>query len=129
MTDKDNTGKDTISTADLEDLFAQARAAPPALPEALMARVLADAQAVQPASSAGRAARDGLRGWLRRLGGAPGLSGLVAATCVGFWLGVAPPFGVPDLAGSVIGFDVTLDSGSAETSLSMLGFGWDTEDG
>lgn len=113
----------------LEMMFAQARATPPAVPEALMARVVADAVAAQP--------RQGWRAWLAGLGGLPGLGGLVTATCVGFWLGVAPPMGLPDVAGFMLGTEVLgtevlgaemFDEGDF-TSPSLNGFGWDVDEG
>ena len=91
---------------------------PPAhVKEALMARVLADAQALQPvAPEAGQ----GWSGWLALVGGLPALGGLVTATCVGFWIGVAPPEALPDLGAWVMG---------TEADAEVYGFGWDIEEG
>ena len=105
----------------MKDLFAQARRTPAPVPEGLMTRVMADAQALQP-----RAKSAGWRGWLVAIGGLPALSGLVTATCVGFWLGVAPPDGLPDLAGQVLGQQSSVE---LEVSTDMTGFGWDIEEG
>jgi len=105
----------------LENLFEQARATPPQVPDALIARVMADAQAVQP-----RGRPTGWRGWLIAIGGLPALSGLVTATCVGFWIGVAPPDGLPDLAGLVL---TGQDSTALETVTDMTGLGLDIEEG
>jgi len=104
-----------MTDADLEDIFAAARATPPQVPDALMTRVRADAQAMQPR------AKIGWGGWLRGLGGLPAMGGLVTATCVGFWIGVAPPDTLPDLGGLVLGFEQTSDF---ETD----GFGWDNSE-
>lgn len=105
----------------LDSLFAEARAHPPALPDALMARVLEDAQRLQPAVP-----RSGWIGWLRALGGGPGIGGLVMATCVGFWLGVAPPAVMPDLAGELLNIQTET---SPETGGDLTAFGWDIEEG
>lgn len=118
------TDKNQMNDTDLETLFEAARRAPPDVPEALMARVVADAQAVQPAAPF----------WTRlteALGGLPGLGGLVTAGCVGIWLGVSPPAYVPDLAGQVLGFESALDDefdGDLD-AVSLTGFGWDIEEG
>lgn len=107
---------------ELEALFERARMAPPKVPDGLMERVLLDAESLQDTPSTG---------WLVRvfaaLGGAPGMGGLITATCVGFWLGVAPPDGLPDLAGSLLGMDeiVVADAGGD----GIYGFGWDIEEG
>lgn len=115
-------GKDTDDRM-LESLFDAARADPPHVPDALLARVIADAQTFQP-----EIARTGWHAWrgrLRAIGGLPALGGLVTATCVGFWLGVAPPEGLPDLAGLVLGQQ---ESTVLETATDLTGFGWDIEE-
>ncbi|MGC1495879.1 MAG: hypothetical protein WA790_08720 [Sulfitobacter sp.] len=110
---------------ELENLFAQARATPPQIPDGLMARVVADAENMQPTP-----ARKSWQDWLRAIGGAPGLGGLVTASVFGFWLGVSPPENLPDLAGQVLGqdysaeYDLTLD-----TTTDLTGFGWDIDEG
>ncbi|QFT59248.1 hypothetical protein FIU94_10465 [Sulfitobacter sp. THAF37] len=107
--------------AGLEALFAEARAHPPRVPDRLLARVAEDAQRLQP-----RAARaTQRRGWWAVLGGLPGLGGLVTATCVGFWLGVAPPEGVPDFADQMLGSQAVAEEAVPDFS----GFGWDSEEG
>jgi hypothetical protein len=116
MTDKDHRADDI-----LEGLFEQARATPPEVPDALMARVLADAQAVQPTAQSSR-----WRDWLAVFGGLPALGGLVTATCVGFWIGLAPPAGLPDLGAAVFGVQSASDDGFE--SIAMTGFGWDIEE-
>ncbi len=104
----------------LEALFEEARANPPAVPEGLMTRVAADAEWMQPR-------RSSWRDWLANLGGLPGLGGLITASCVGFWLGVAPPEGIPDLAGSVLGAEILLEEDLNGGTLDA--FGWDIEEG
>ncbi|WP_417587852.1 hypothetical protein [Pararhodobacter oceanensis] len=73
----------------LEALFAEARAAEtPALPDALSARMMADAAAAlapPPASRPNWWAR--LRLALADIGGAPGLAGVSAAGLAGVWIG------------------------------------------
>jgi len=108
----------------LEALFAKARATPPTVPDALMARVLSDAVTVQPRS------RRGWRAGWRALGGAPGLGGLVTATCVGFWLGVAPPASLPDYSGQLLGgADTAALTAETYAETEPSGFGWDFEEG
>ena len=110
---------------ELESLFTQARATPPLMPDGLMARVIQDAEDVQPT-----AAHGGWRSWLRAIGGAPGLGGLVSASVLGFWLGVAPPDNLPDLAGQVLGQDVSADFElTLDTTTDLTGFGWDIDEG
>ncbi|MBD3662501.1 hypothetical protein [Sulfitobacter aestuariivivens] len=108
----------TISDDALEACFEQARVTQAPLPEAAMARILADAAAVQP-----RAPRMAWRAWVRALGGAPGIGGLITATCVGFWIGIAPPQMLPDVGGIVLGAEVSA------FDLDADGFGWDLEEG
>lgn len=107
---------DNVTDTELDALFDTARAAPPKVPDALMARVVADAQTLQPR------ARIGWRGWLNGVGGVPALGGLITATCVGFWFGVAPPDSLPDLGGLALGYDSSI---VADTN----GYGWDSEEG
>ena len=114
--------KEQISDDALEALFEDARATPPEVPAALMAQIMADAENAMPAP-----APQGWRGWLAALGGLPALGGLVTATCVGFWLGVAPPVGVPDFAGQVLGVDAALEDDFETPGVS--GFGWDIGEG
>ncbi len=116
MTDFDTDG--------LEEFFAAARATPAPLPPDVQARILADAAALMPAAPLA---------WHRALwqllGGAAGISGLVTATAVGVWLGVAPPAQLPDLAGQVVSGEIGLaDSSEFETGALMSVYGWDMEE-
>lgn len=110
--------------AGLEQLFAAAaeNRAPPA---ALSARVLADADRLQP-RAAKRPERRARPFWASVLGGWQGLGGLVAATCAGFWIGVSPPSGLPDPAALVIGSQLDADF---EILTGLSAFGWDVEEG
>lgn len=80
---------------ELDDLFAKARSAESSVPDDLTARLLSDAYEVQdsfvvpnlPAES-----EVGFRAQMRSIfGGWPTWGGLVAASLVGVWIGVAPP--------------------------------------
>ena len=105
----------------LENLFDVARANPVGVPDDLMARVMQDAHDLQP-----KPAFTGWRGWLNAIGGMPAMGGLITATCVGFWIGVAPPDGLSDLAGQVIGLQEYTELDAAS---DVVGFGWDIEEG
>jgi hypothetical protein len=117
MTRSDKNTSDT----EIETLFAAARSAPPTVPDALMASILADAGQMQPAQPT----QGGVFSWLRALGGGPGVGGLVFATCVGFWIGVAPPANLPDLAGQLLNLQSSTDIDDSD----LTGFGWDIEEG
>lgn len=76
----------------LDDLFKEARVDNPGPSDDLMARVLADAAALQPVPTAPRIEAPSL--WARALGsigGWPALSGVAAAGIAGLWIGLAPP--------------------------------------
>ncbi|WP_108482650.1 hypothetical protein [Oceaniglobus ichthyenteri] len=83
-------------TDPLETLFAQARQAPPDLPDDLFARILADAETVDQA----RHKTVAKSGWWRELGtmlgGWPSVAGLATAAVAGVWIGVAQPVGLND---------------------------------
>ncbi|MEM9699687.1 MAG: hypothetical protein AAF943_12945 [Pseudomonadota bacterium] len=109
-----------MSETELEALFEQARAQPPAVSEGLVHRVLGDAAAQQRRTPF-------WRGWPKALGGLPGLGGLATSALVGVWLGVAPPASLPDFAGQILGFQ-------AEPILEfdpvgLTGIGWDIDEG
>jgi hypothetical protein len=75
----------------LEALFAEAAGdGKPEVPADLMARILADAEAMQPtaAALAARPARQGLFSqFMQAIGGWPSLAGLATATVAGVWIG------------------------------------------
>ncbi len=94
----------------LDDLFAQARSVQPTPSDALTARVLADADAVQPKMTASSRPKAPL--WAQMMdaiGGWPAVSGLAAATVAGIWIGVSPPSTVSDLTASWIGDEVSVE--------------------
>ncbi|WP_333712461.1 hypothetical protein [Yoonia sp.] len=95
----------------LEDLFARAQGDRATPQDDLVARVLADADAVQAglATQTARPAPPGL--WSRMLvalGGWPAVSGLAAATVAGVWIGVAPPAPVADVTADILGTTVAV---------------------
>lgn len=107
----------------LESLFQDARSAPPAVPQDLMDRIMADALAQQPAPAP--------RGWRaiwRAIGGAPALGGFVTATAVGFWIGVAPPSNLPDIAAQII-TGTSFAAAEVDSTADLTAFGWDIEEG
>jgi hypothetical protein len=103
---------------DLETAFSAARAAPARMPDALSARIVADALAHQPR-------RPMWTSVLAANGGPAGRGGLVTATVAGCWFGIAPPLdGIDPLA--LIGA-VELDASYEYTDL--VGLGWDSDEG
>lgn len=114
MTERKNRDAATaqdLDAADLDQLFAEARAADQMpMPAALTARILADADAIlaRQALTAHRAAAAPARGgfWaqlLKSIGGAPALAGLAVATVAGVWVGVVPPAGLQSGLQTVMG--------------------------
>ncbi len=110
------TGKD----AELDQLLAGLGAMRPAVPDALMARVLADAAAVQDDAQSARAAlrpATGVAGgsvWGRiagALGGGKVMAGLGSAAIAGVVLGFAQPAPIATLSSTLWGqdFDVSVD--------------------
>ena len=96
---------------DLDLMFAAA-ALRPEPPPALMARILADAAALQPVAR-GVAAPVVRRGWFAgladMLGGGRSLAGVTAAAAAGLYLGIAQPTPVLALTSLVSG-TATLDN-------------------
>lgn len=84
----------------LDDFFEAGRADAPMPDAALMARVLADADAQTAARAASAQPRESwLRAVLRGLGGWPTVAGLATATAAGVWIGVA----LPDVTSTFVG--------------------------
>ncbi|MCV2871393.1 hypothetical protein OEZ71_03695 [Defluviimonas sp. WL0050] len=92
----------------LEGFFSAARAYPPEPSEALLARVLADAEAARPAPVPVRGP-----GLLSRigdlLGGWQGLGGLATATVAGLWIGYAELADPDQLTGGLVGASDVVD--------------------
>lgn len=103
---------------DLEAAFDAARAAPPPMPAALMARIEADAVALLRPVPLWRRLVAGI-------GGAAGVAGLATATVVGFWIGVAPPADRLDPLVLIGAADAMGDDDLADLSV----FAWYAEEG
>jgi hypothetical protein len=94
---------------DLDMLFAKARGAAPAPGADLMARVLADAMAVDAARRVtAQRRRDGWllalwRGFAAAFGGAGPVAGLATAAAAGLWIGFAAPAPVAAFAPILLG--------------------------
>ena len=99
-TGPDRLPSDTDRDADdaLAPFLAAARAADARAPDALMARVLADAARVQPRSPLPAARRPARQGWRALLmavaGGRGALAGMAAAGLAGVWIGFAQPMDI-----------------------------------
>lgn len=97
-----------LTDTDLDALFAQARSADPApVPDALFARLAAQAEAMVPAAvlvplaPVPRGWFAALRDLLSDLGGAPGLAGLSVAGVAGVWIGFVQPDAMAGVSGLV----------------------------
>lgn len=85
-----------MQDSDLDDLLAAARADRPTPSPALMARVIADADRLQPrpalrAAPAARSRPGFLAVLAEAFGGRGALAGMAAATLAGVWVGAAQP--------------------------------------
>lgn len=125
--------RQTDTDQHLEDLFAQARKAPPEPDADFLSRVLADAETVQagfaPPSSAprsqartrgGNAWLNGLRTAFGGLGGWPVAAGLCGVAVAGLWIGLAPPQGLADQAQTLM----TSQDDLLENPEINLAFAW-----
>ncbi|MEQ9243915.1 hypothetical protein [Roseovarius indicus] len=89
----------------LTAFFDAGRAARPEPGDALMARIMADADRVQAerAEAPAPGPRRGLfAGLAQALGGWPAMAGLATATVAGLWIGVSPPSGLAGVAQDVM---------------------------
>lgn len=116
----------TTDTTGLEPFFDAARGQAPALDDALMARIMADAEAV---ASAREAPETPPRpGWFSRvmqgIGGWPAVSGMVTATVLGLAVGISPPALLEGLASGYL-------TGTSDPYLvdPYQGFGFDLSEG
>ncbi|WP_147124328.1 hypothetical protein [Shimia ponticola] len=100
MTDKQDPFKSELTDDHLESAFAALRGQEVKPSNALLARIMADAEEVTRdraahETSAAIPDRKGLRIWVRQimasLGGAPGAVGLAAMACLGVGIGLNPP--------------------------------------
>lgn len=109
-----------MQDSDLDDLFGQARQ-PVAVPAALMARVLSDADALQPVATV-RPGKSGVlaglwQGFWAGIGGFGGLAGLSTAAMAGLWIGFAQPTALVAVTDAFLPVDV-----GAETYNILPGF-------
>lgn len=97
------TEKRHLSDVELNDLFAGAAGASKLASEALMARIMAEAEMVadaqsQPLFATVSQVRQGkFRRFLNGLGGWPAVAGLVTVTVAGIWIGYASPDALEDI--------------------------------
>lgn len=83
-----------MQDSDLDDLFTAAQQQPMSVSDGLWARVLVDADALQPAAAVvpGSKCRVGfLTGLVAAIGGIGGLAGLSTAAMAGVWIGFVQP--------------------------------------
>ncbi|WP_299739354.1 hypothetical protein [uncultured Roseobacter sp.] len=114
---------DNKETVEVDALLKAARDPVPDVPDGLMARVLADAAALQPTQMGVMREKPGLwMRWTDLLGGWQGMGGLVAATCAGVWIGLNPPAALPDAGVLLLGYE-TADI--TTTTAELTSFGWD----
>ncbi len=106
---------DPALEAELEALFAEARDMAPDPSDALLARIEADAAALQPLPArrvsatmpASAPTGGGWFGFDLGLGGWSSLGGLTAALVVGFGIGLSPPDAVSSLTSDLLGSDAS----------------------
>lgn len=116
MTDRENEFKG------LDDAFQASLDAAPQPDAGLMARVLADAEAVQRGftAPAPRPVQAGIwQDLMAVLGGWRAMAGLATAAVAGVWLGVSPPGILPDATGVYLGAS---DAGYLIDTAPGLGF-------
>lgn len=120
------TDHDSLTDAGLEAFFDAARDAAPVPSEALMARIMADAEveiigrATPPAPAPRRGA---FAAFAAALGGWPALAGLATATVAGVWLGFADPDGLNTLAGGLLLPDSAASASSYDLEDIVPGYG------
>ena len=93
------------SDTELNDLFDSIKVQKPLPSDDLMARVLADADALQPEPqviSNPRSSQPRASLW-DMIGGWPALTGVAAAGVAGLWLGIAPPTSIDQWTASILG--------------------------
>ncbi len=107
---------------DLIQMFDAAKTAPPEPSLDFMARVLSDAEAMQPAPMGVVQVPSNKRGLLGEflsglsdaLGGWPAFAGLATAAVTGLWIGISPPQGLIAPFGTVLGTDTSALSDTLE---------------
>lgn len=109
-------------TDDLEVFFEAAKSSPPAPSSDFMARVLSDAEAMQPAALGVMQSMPPQQSSLKEffdalsdaIGGWRAFAGLAMAAVTGLWIGISPPAGLIEPFGSVLGTDTSALSDAFE---------------
>ena len=113
-----------LSDPELETLFQAGRDAAPVPSEALMARIMADAEAETLRRAPSPApARRALGRILDALGGWPAMAGLATATLAGVWLGFVAPDRLNTLAGGLLLPDSAAAAASYDLEDMVPGYG------
>ncbi|MFD1911517.1 dihydroorotate dehydrogenase [Halodurantibacterium flavum] len=129
MTERNDlpSGAEREDATSLDPFFAAMKTRTPAPGEDLMARILADADRLQPAPPAfapRRSLRPRWREALSAFGGWQAVTGLVTATVAGLWLGLSPPAAVAGLAEGLWSQPVALElTDQYEIFADLLGEG------
>lgn len=111
------TEDNTLSDQELDDLFAAEAADTPEPSQALMQRIINDADRVSDARLMAErptkaAQRPGfISSLVSAIGGWPGIAGLTTATVVGIWIGFSPPAAIDGLAGYYLADNSYFDLG------------------
>lgn len=104
---------------DLDDLLSQIAQQAPPVPSDLMARVLIDADQLQPQMTV-RKSRGMWANVLDIIGGWPAFSGIAMAGMAGLWIGVAPPTGLDTIASDLLGETQTVDLFGADVLSTFI---------
>jgi hypothetical protein len=119
-------GENALDEAEMDDLLAQAARVETVPSADLIARVMADADAVADAGeptpepgaqSQTRSLRGGL---LAAIGGWPALAGLATATVAGLWIGYASPDTLDGIASGLVASQTTYEVGDFMPTLDDL---------
>ncbi len=108
----------------LEDVFARIRAEDVPVRDALLDRIMLDADTVlaERQQTTPTASRPGLGAMLLdAIGGWPSFSGLAAATVAGVWIGVAPPDAIGNLSASIWGGTIEVPLLESDALLGLEG--------
>ena len=118
---------DMLDMSDLDALLADAGTQTSDPSPAFLSRMMQDALDHQPVPQARIVKEVWWKQALAALGGWQGMSGLAAATCAGFWIGISPPEAVPTSLQTLLYVDAGFDS--TDGADTLLGYGWDIEEG
>lgn len=120
------TDKQYLDDVELEALFTEAANVETMPSNALMARIVADADQVADVQDAMRnpprpvARQNWFAGFLKGIGGWPAMGGLVTATMVGIWVGYAPPEVLDGITDTYLTTDTGFDLGDLMPSYEAL---------